>query len=136
MTPRSVAHQAPLSMEFSRQDNWSGLPFPSSLDLPGPRMDPTPPSLQVDSLLSEPPAVLCCVLSLSVMSDSFQPHGLYSPPGSSVHGDSPGKNIGVGCHALLQGIFPTHGSNPGLLHCRQILYCLSLPGNSEEYWSG
>ena len=37
-----------------------------------------------------------------------------SPPGSSVHGDSPGKNTGVGCHALLQGIFPTQGSNPGL----------------------
>ena len=44
-----------------------------------------------------------------------------SPPGSSVHGDSPGKNAGVGCHALLQGIFPTQGSNPGLLHCRHIL---------------
>ena len=38
-----------------------------------------------------------------------------SPPGSSVHGDSPGKNNGVGCHALLQGIFPTQGSNPCLL---------------------
>jgi len=37
-----------------------------------------------------------------------------SPPGSSVHGDSPGKNTGVGCHALLQGIFPTQGLNPGL----------------------
>ena len=48
-----------------------------------------------------------------------------SPPGSSVHGDSPGKNTGVGCHALLQGIFLTQGLNPGLLHCRQILYCLS-----------
>ena len=48
-----------------------------------------------------------------------------SPPGFSVHGDSPGKNTGVGYHALLQGIFPTQGSNPGLLHCRQILYCLS-----------
>ena len=35
-----------------------------------------------------------------------------SPPGSSVYGDSPGKNTGVGCHALLQGIFPTQGSNP------------------------
>ena len=43
-------------------------------------------------------------------------------PGSSVHGDSPGKDTGVGCHALLQGIFPTQGLNPGLLHCRQILY--------------
>ena len=52
-----------------------------------------------------------------------------SPPGSSVHGDSPGKNTGVGCHALLQGIVPTQGSNPGLPHCRQILYCLSHQGN-------
>ena len=42
--------------------------------------------------------------------------------GSSVHGDSPGKNIGVGCHALLQGIFPTQESNPGLPHCWRILY--------------
>ena len=46
-----------------------------------------------------------------------------SPPGSSVHGDSLSKNTGVGCRALLQGIF--QGSNPGLPHCRQILYHLS-----------
>ena len=39
-----------------------------------------------------------------------------SPPGSCVHGDSPGKNIGVDCHACLQGIFPTQGLNPRLLH--------------------
>ena len=39
-----------------------------------------------------------------------------SPPGSSVHGDSPGKNTGVVCHALLYGIFPTQRSNPCLLH--------------------
>ena len=50
-------------------------------------------------------------------------------PGSSVHGDSPGKNTGVGCHALLQGIFPTQGLNSGLLHCGQILYCLSHQGS-------
>ena len=50
---------------------------------------------------------------------------LWSPPGSSVHFLSPGKNSGVGCHALLQQIFPTQGSNPGLLHCKQILYHLS-----------
>ena len=49
----------------------------------------------------------------------------YSLPGSSVHGDSPVKNTGVGCHVLLQGIFPTQGSNPGFPQCRQILYCLS-----------
>ena len=46
-------------------------------------------------------------------------------PGSSVHGDSPGSNTGVNSHALLQGIFPTQGSNPHLLHCRWILYHLS-----------
>ena len=45
-----------------------------------------------------------------------------SSPDSSVYGDSPDKNTRVGCHALLQGIFPTQGLNPGLQHCRQILY--------------
>ena len=52
-----------------------------------------------------------------------------SPPGSYVHGDSPGKNTGVGCHTLLQGIFPTQGWNPGLPHCRQVLYHLSHQGS-------
>ena len=45
----------------------------------------------------------------------------YSLPGSSVHGDSPGKHAGMACHFLLQEIFPTQGSNPGLLHCGWIL---------------
>ena len=52
-----------------------------------------------------------------------------SLPGSSVHRDSPGKNIGVGCHFLLQGVFQSQGSNPGLPHCRQILYHLSHQGS-------
>ena len=52
-----------------------------------------------------------------------------SLPGSSVHGDSPGKNTRVGCHALLQEIFPTQGSNQGLEHCRQILYHLNHQGS-------
>ena len=52
----------------------------------------------------------------------------YSLPGSSVHGNSPGKNTGVGCHGLLLGIFPTQGSNRGILHCSQILYQLSHKG--------
>ena len=55
-----------------------------------------------------------------------------SPPGSSVHGASPGKNTGAGCHALLQGIFQTQGSNPGLLHCRWILYKLSYQGSPAK----
>ena len=52
-----------------------------------------------------------------------------SPAGSSVLGDSPSRNTGVGCHALLQGIFPIQGSNPGLPHWRQILYHLSHQGS-------
>ena len=48
-----------------------------------------------------------------------------SPPGLLCLWDSPGKNTGVGCYFLLQGIFPTQGLNLGLLHCRQILYHLS-----------
>ena len=61
--------------------------------------------------------------SRSVVSDSLQPHGLCSP------WNSPGQNTGVGSLSLLQGIFPTQGSNPGLLHCRQILYQLSHKGS-------
>ena len=57
--------------------------------------------------------------SYSVVSDSLQPHGLYSPQ------NSPGQNTGVSKLSLLQGIFLTQGLNPGLLHCRQILYQLS-----------
>ena len=53
----------------------------------------------------------------------------FSLPGSSVHRDSPGKNTGVGCHALLQGIFPNQGLNSGLPHYRQILYGLSHQGS-------
>ena len=57
------------------------------------------------------------------MSDSLRPHGLYSP------WNFPGQNTGVGSLSLLQGIFPTQGSNPGLPHCRQILYQLSHKGS-------
>ena len=52
----------------------------------------------------------------------YDPHGLYSPQ------NSPGQNTGVGSLSLLQGIFPTLGSNPGLPHSRQILYQLSHKG--------
>ena len=53
-------------------------------------------------------------------------HGLYSP------WNSPGRNTGLGSLSLLQGIFPTQGSNPGLLHCRQILYQLSHKGSPPQ----
>ena len=61
----------------------------------------------------------------SVVSDSLQPHGLYSP------WNSPGQNTGVGSLSLLQGIFPTQGLNPGLPHYRQILYQLSHQGSPK-----
>ena len=59
------------------------------------------------------------------MSDSLGPHRLYSPWNSS------GQNTGVGNLSLLQGIFPNQGSNPGLPHCRQILYQLC---HIKKYW--
>ena len=57
--------------------------------------------------------------SHSVVSDSLQLHGLYSP------WNSPGQSTEVGSLSVLQGIFPTQGSNPGLLHFRRVLYQLS-----------
>ena len=53
VTPWTVAHQAPLSMGFSRQEYWSGLPFPSPGDLPNPGVEPKSPALQADSLPTE-----------------------------------------------------------------------------------
>ena len=65
--------------------------------------------------------------SHSVMSDSLPPYVLYRP------WNSPGQNTGVSSLSLLQGIFPTQGSNPGLLHCRQILYQLSHKRSPNIY---
>jgi len=65
--------------------------------------------------------------SCSVVSNSLQPHGLQ--PARLLHPwDFPGKNTGVGCHFLLQRIFPTHGSNLGLSLCRQTLLPSEPPG--------
>ena len=66
---------------------------------------------------------LCVCESQSFVSDFLRPHGLYSP------WNSPGQNARVGSLSLLQGIFPTQGSNPGLPHCRWILYQLSHKGS-------
>ena len=66
--------------------------------------------------------------SHSVMSDSLLPHGLHSP------GNSAGQNTRGGSNSPLQGIFPTQGSNPGLLNCRWILYQLSHQGSPRK-WS-
>ena len=100
----TVAHQAPLSMGFSRQEYWIGLPCPSPGDLPD-------PGIEFASLMSP---------TLS--------GGFFT---TSANWEAT-KNIGVGSHSLLQGIFPTQGLNAGLLHCRQILYHLSHQSRISE----
>ena len=79
VTPETAAHQAPPSLGFSRQEHWSGLPFP-------------PPMHESEKWK----------WSRSVMSDSSRPHGLY-PTRLLRPCDFPGKSTGVGCHCLLQG---------------------------------
>ena len=72
---------------------------------------------------------LRCVCSKSLQSCQTLCNPMYcNPPGCSVHGDSPGKNTRVGCHALLQGIFPTQESNPVLLHWHACSLPLVPPG--------
>ena len=68
---------------------------------------------------------MCCAGLLSYVRLFVTPWTVAFLADSSVHGDSPDRNTGVDCHALLQGIFPTQESNHGLLHCRWILYQLS-----------
>ena len=74
-------------------------------------------------------------VSHSVVSHSLWPHGL-QPARLLCPWDSPGRKSGVGCHSLLQGIFPTQELNQGLLHCRKILYCLRHQGSciSHHYF--
>ena len=91
--PMDCTHQAPLSMEFSRQECWSGQPVPSPGDLPIPETEPESPALHADSLLSEPPGkpthcsrcVLACAKLLQLCPTLCHPMDC-SPPGCSVHG--------------------------------------------------
>ena len=119
----TIAHQAPLSMGFSRQEHWSGLPCSPPGDLPDPGMETASfmsSALAGSSLPLAPPGKSYGLFSLP-------PHGLYSP------WNSPGQNAGVGSLSLLQGICPTQGLNPGLPHCRRILYQLSHKRSPTVY---
>ena len=134
-----VTCQAPPSRGFSRQECWSGLPFPSPGDLLHAGIEPGSPALQAGSLPFEPPEklvgeqrnyrfllVLVCDVSVSIQSLSRVQ--LFTTLWTAAHQtplslDSPGKNTGVGCHSFLQGIFPIHGLNLCLLNCRKILHC-------------
>ena len=89
-------------------------------------MDYSQPHSSVDEILPTRILEWVCMLSLSVVSDSLQPRGL-QPTRLLRPLGSPGKNTGVGCHSLLQGLFLTEGSNPVHWHCRQIFYSLSHP---------
>ena len=69
--PWTVAHQAPLSMEFFRQEYWNGLPFPSPGDLPDPGIEPGSPALQADTLPSEPPGEMLVKYPAEPINASF-----------------------------------------------------------------
>ena len=129
---QTIAHQAPLSMKFSRQEYWSGLPCPAPGDLPD-----WGSNLHLLSLLlwqagslplassgkpNNPTCVCLPAQSCLTLCDPMD----CSPPGSSVHGNSPGKNIGVGCHALLQRI-----PNPGIKPTSSTLQVDSLPSEPK-----
>ena len=119
----TIARQASLFMELSRQEFWSGLPCPFLGDLPN-------PGIKLKSLVSlalvdrffttsaTQETQIFALCSYSVLSSSLWHHGLY-PARLLCPFDSPGKDTKVGCHFLLQGIFQTQGSNwylLGLLH--------------------
>ena len=80
--------------------------------------------------MCQPVHIVQYSVSHSVMSDSENPWTVTHQAPLSL--EFPGKNTGVGSHSLLQGIFPTQGSNLSLLHCRQILYRLSHQGSSRH----
>ena len=124
-------------MGFSRQEYWSGLPCSPPGDLPDPGIEPTSftslalagrflaISANWEALHELYPEANCrsyttWILNGSVLSDSLQSFGTLACQASLW--DFPGKNTRVGFHFLLQGIFLTKGSNPGLLQCRQIPY--------------
>ena len=104
---------------------WATVPFSRRSSGPEGGIQPGSLALQADSLPSEPPgkpiskstqiAKKVKVSSPQSCRTLCNPMD-YSPPGSSVQGDFPGKNTGMGCHSLLQGISPPQGLNVGLLH--------------------
>ena len=124
VTPWTVAYQASPSMGFSRQEYWSGLPFPSPVDLPDPGIKPGSPALQADALPSEPPGKPNVYLKVKVKSLSHVQ--LFVTPWTVAYHASlsmgfSSQEYRSGLPFLLQGIFLTQGSNLGLLHRRRIL---------------
>ena len=127
---------SPLSMSFSRQEYWSGLPCPPPGDLPHPGMEPM--SLMSFALAggffttSATWEASLLVRKVKVKSLSHVP--LFATPWTVAYqvllpmGFSR-QEYWVGCYFLFQEIFPTQGLNPGLPHCKQMLYCLGCQGS-------
>ena len=139
-TPWTVARQAPLSMGFSRQEYWSGLPFPSPVikyEVSEVRL------LSRVQLFATPRTIQSMEFSRPEYwsgwpfpSPGRLPNPGIKPRSPALQADSlpaepqgKSKKTGVGSLSLLQGIFPTQGLNPGLPHCRQILDQLSHKGS-------
>ena len=116
VTPWTVAHQAPLSMGFSRQEYWNGLPFPSPVGSSLPR-DWTQVSCIAGRFFIIWATIMnyLCTGSVTLLCLTLQLQGLQSTS-LLCSWNFPDKNIGMGCHFLLQGIFSVHGWNPCLLH--------------------
>ena len=74
--PWTVAYQAPPSMDFSRQEYWTGLPFPSPGDLPDPGIEPRSSAFQADNLTSEPPGKFLCLLFHLMLKIFFEARSL------------------------------------------------------------
>ena len=121
MTPQTAAHQPPLSLGFSRQERWSGLPFPS-------------PVHEVKS--ENEVAQLCLTFSTPwtvayqarVVNQDLEPSKLQTTKLMLF----PLYDSEMGSHSLLLGIFPTQGSSPGLLHWRRVLYRPSHQGSPHD----
>ena len=139
----TVAHQAPLSMGFSRQEYWSRLPFPTLEDLPNPGTEPKslmPPALPVifyHWAAWEIPRLQQCTLNCSIGSDSLQPQGL-RPTRPLCPWNSPGKSIGMCCHFLLQGVSVNQGDCSIVFvtyhHRSQQCYTCGRWGDKERTW--
>ena len=112
---------------------WVAYPFSRGSANPG--IELGSPASQVDSLqlsYQGPALQFSSVQSLSHVRLFVTPWTVACQAPLSMGIDSPDKKTGTGCHSLLQGIFPTQGSNPGFPHCRQILYQLSHQGSPRK----
>ena len=127
-TPWTVAYQAPPSMGFSRQECWSGLPFPSPGNLPDPGIETGSPALQADALLSEPPKYMC-VQSCWTLWDNMD----FSPPDSSVYGIFQARILEWVAISYSKGSSQPRDQAPISCFSRQILYhCITWEAQDEK----